>query len=246
MGCDCDKQKSGQTSGRQSDSVEGKATSRPFDRTGTAWLLGEAVRYLNTADKEGESGYARTVDVLRNCGTDVLETVNGIFKQVKAGDTSLRWNLLYVLGDAGDRSTADFFIRTALRKLPEVVEQQGCQSDRDMEMLVSTMAVHAVQKLAVRYPETSEALLHIISKRPERAILIEAVKVASELGLRDKVKEILREEDYWILDIRKARKEELVADPEREDGKERGFTPPKSGSLYTAPSMGCCCTRKEN
>jgi hypothetical protein len=246
MACDCDKHTSGHTSGPQSDSVEGKITNRPFDRSGTAWLLGEAVRYLNTADKEGEAGYARAVEVLRNCGTDVLETVNGIFRQVKAGDTTLRWNLLYVLGDAGERSAADFFVRTALHKLPEAVEEQGCQSARDMEMLVSTMAVHAVQKLAVRYPETSEALLHIISKRPERAILIEAVKVASELGLRDRVEKILPEEDRWILDIRKARREEIVAEPEREDGKERGFTPPKSGSLYTAPSMGCCCTRKEN
>ncbi len=246
MACDCDKHTSGQTSGRGSDSIEGKLTSRPFDRSGTAWLLGQAVRYLNTADKEGEAGYARTVEVLRNCGTDVLETVNGIFQQVKSGDTTLRWNLLYVLGDTGDRSAAEFFIRTALRRLPEAIEQEGCQNARDMEMLVSTMAVHAVQKLAVRHPETSEAVLQIIARRPEQAILIEAVKVATELGLRDKAKEILREHDYWILDIRKARTEEIVAEPEREDGKERGFTPPKSGSLYTAPSMGCCSTRKEN
>lgn len=246
MACDCDKHTSGQTSGRGSDSVEGKMTSRPFDRSGTAWLLGEAVRYLNTADKEGEAGYARAVEVLRNCGADVLETVSGIFRQVKAGDTTLRWNLLYVLGDTGDQSAADFFVRTALNKLPEATEQEGCQSARDMEMLVSTMAVHAVQKLAVRHPETSEALLKIISKRPEKAILIEAVKVAGELGLKDKIKGTLHEEDYWILDIRKARTEEVFAEPEREDGKERGFTPPKSGSLYTAPSMGCCCTRKEN
>ena len=245
MACDCDKHTSGQTSGRGSDSVEGKLSSRPFDRSGTAWLLGEAVRYLNTAGKEGEAGYARAVEVLRNC-PDVLETVRGIFKQVKSGDTTVRWNLLYVLGDAGDRSSADFFVSTALHKLPEVIEEQGCQSARDMEMLVSTMAVHAVQKLAVRHPETSETLLYIISKRPDKAILIEAVKVASELGLRDRVKEILPEEYHWILDIRKARTEEIFAEPEREDGKERGFTPPNSGSLYTAPSMGCCCTRKEN
>lgn len=204
------------------------------------------MRYLNTAGKEGEFGYTRAVEALRHCSHDLLDTVNGIFRQVKSGDTALRWNLLYVLGDAGDRSAADFLVRTALNKLPEAIEEEGCQSGRDMELLVSTMAVHAIHKVATRHPETADALLQIISKRPDRAILIEAVKVATELGLKDKVRGVLREEDYWILDIRKARTEEVVADPEREDGKERGFTPPKSGSLYTAPRSGCCCSGKEN
>ena len=238
----CDKQ----TSGAESDSLEVRGTSRPFDRSGTAWLIGEAVRYLNTPDKEGELGYTRAVEVLRNCGKDVLETVNGIFKQVKSGDSALRWNLLYVLGDVGDRSAADFLVHTALNKLPETHEEEGCQSARDMEMLVSTMAVHAIQKVAARHPEVSEALLQVVAKGPERPILIEAVKVAGELGLKDKVRGLLREEDHRILDIRKARTEEVFAEPEREDGKERGFTPPKSGSLYTAPSSRCGCAGKEN
>src|SRR5215208_2006970 len=124
-----------QTSGADSDSLAVKAANRPFDRSGTAWLLGEAVRYLNTPDKEGEFGYARAVELLRQCGHDVLETVTGLFKQVKSGDTTLRWNLLYVLGDVGDRSAADLLVQTAVRKLPEVIEEEGCQSGRDMEML---------------------------------------------------------------------------------------------------------------
>ena len=87
-------------------------------------------------------------------------------------------------------------------------------------------------------------LLKIVSERPARPILIEAVKVASELGLKEKVLELLPNEDHWILDIRRARTEEVFAEPERQDGKERGFTPPKTGALYTAPST-VCCTRKE-
>src|SRR5690349_23206250 len=120
MACDCDKHTSGQTSGRGSDSVEGTLSSRPFDRSGTAWLLGEADRYLNTPRNEGEAGYARAVEVLRNCG-DVLDTVRGIFKQVRSGDTTLRWHLHYVLADARDRNAADFFVSAALHKLPEAI-----------------------------------------------------------------------------------------------------------------------------
>lgn len=226
------------------DSLEVNAGSRQFDKSATAWLLGQAVRYLNTANKEGELAYTRVVEVLRRCSNDLLEAVNGIFRQVKSGDSSMRWNLLYVVGDVGDGSAADFLVRAALKTLPEAKEDGGCESDRDMEMLVCTMAVHALQRLAGRYPEVSEYLLKIISERPARPILIEAVKVANELGLKEKVQSLLPKEDHWILDIRRARTEEFFAEPERQDGKERGFTPPKSGSLYTAPSA-LCCTRKE-
>jgi hypothetical protein len=103
----------------------------------------------------------------------------------------LRWNLLYILGDAGEESTVDFLVQTALEQLPEVNPDQGCEGAQDAEMLVCTMAIHALRRVAGRHPEVSEAILKIVSERPARPILIEAVKVANELGLKEKVREIL-------------------------------------------------------
>jgi hypothetical protein len=234
-----------QTSKGDSDSLEVKATVRPFDRSATGWLLGQAVHYLNSADEGAAFEYARVVEVLRRCSGDLLEAVNEIFLQVKGGDTSLRWNLLYVLGDVGDENAADFLAGTALNPLPESKDGEGCESARDMEMLVSSGAVHALHRVATRHPQATDQVLKVIAARPAQAILIEAVKVAGELGLREKVQELLPKDDHWILDIRQARHQELYAEPEREDGKERGFTPPKSGSLYTAPNV-VCCNEKEN
>jgi len=233
-----------QASSNGGDCLEVDAEINPFDASSTAWLVGQAVRYLNTAGKEGELGYQRTLELLQQSSAEVQETVMQIFNQMKSGDAPLRWNLLYVLGDAGDSNAADFLVRSALKPLPEIKDDDGCESSRDMEMLVSTMAVHAIAKIAERYPEVSEHLLRIIAERPARPILIEAVKLASDLGLSEKVQELLPEDEHWILDIRRARTEELYAEPEREDGKERGFTPPKSGSEYTAPQVECC-SRKE-
>jgi len=228
-----------QTSRGGGDSLEVDAGNRPFDISATAWLVGQGVRYLNTADKEGELAYLRVLELLRRCSKDLLETVTGLFRQAKSGDAPLRWSLLYVLGDAGDGSAADFLVRTALEQLPEAKADQGCEGPRDAEMLVCTMAVHALQRVAGRHPEVSGQLLKIVSEKPARPILIEAVKVANELGLKEKVRDLLPKEDHWILDIRRARTEELFAEPEREDGKERGFTPPKTGLQYTAPQVAC-------
>lgn len=225
------------------DSLQGSAGGRPFDMSATAWLLGQGVRYLNTADKEGELAYQRVVELLRRCGKDLNETAVALFRQGRSGDVPLRWSLLHVLGDAADERAADFLVHTALETLPEA-NPEGCEGARDAEMLVCTMAVHALHGVAKRHREVSDALLKVVSARPARPILIEAVKVAGELGLKEKVREILPREDHWILDIRRARAEELLAEPEREDGKERGFTPPRTGLLYTAPSA-VCCARKE-
>src|SRR5512143_2294297 len=103
----------------ESDSLEMKAAIRPFDKSATAWLLSQAVRYLNTAGEEGEFGYTRVVEVLRHCRDDLSATVNGILQQVKGGDTTLRWNLFYLLGDAGDEGAAEVLLGAALRSLPE-------------------------------------------------------------------------------------------------------------------------------
>jgi hypothetical protein len=227
------------------DSLEVSASSRPFDTSATAWLVGQGVRYLNTADKEGELAYLRVVELLRSCGKDLQETVVGLFRQAKSGDAPLRWNLLYVLGDAGDAGAVDFLVRTALKQLPIANPDQGCEGARDAEMHVCTMAVYALHRIAQRHPEASEGLLKVVSARPARPILIEAVKVAGELGLREKIRDILPKEDHWILDIRRARTEEVFAEPERKDGEERGFTPPKTGSLYTAPKASSCAGKEK-
>jgi hypothetical protein len=156
------------------------------------------------------------------------------------GDAPLRWCLLHLLGDAADARAGDFLVRAAVEKLPERHRDEGCEGTYDTELLVRTGAVNALRSLAVRHKDAAARLLDVLSSRPERPILIEAVKAAVDLGLADKVRELLPKDEHWILDIRRAKTQEVFADAEREDGKERGFTPPKSGSLYTAPRMACC------
>lgn len=222
------------------DSISTNSGKRPFDKSATAWLIGQAVRYLNASDRESELSYERVVELLKRCAGDVLETVTGLLRQSKNSDPMLRWNLLHVLGDAGDHTAGDLLVRSALAKSPEPDGEEGCQKAGDIEILVSTMAVHALREIARRHPEAADRVLQVVSEKPIRPILVEAVKAARDLGLEEKVKELLSEEDRWILDIRTARVQELFAEPEREDTKERGFTAPKFGEHYTAPRFGCC------
>jgi hypothetical protein len=218
------------------DSVEGAPGDRPFDVSATASLVGEAVRGLNSAGPAGELTYDRMTELLRD-RKDALATLIALLERTGSGDAPLRWNLLHVLGDVADSAGAEFLVRAALESLPEQTSEDGCEGPRDIEMLLRTMAVHALRRVADRHPEVGEQILKTVSARPERPILIEAVKAADDLGYRDEIRKILPEDDQWILEIRRARTEEIFADPGREDTKERGFTPPRIGALYTAPQV---------
>jgi hypothetical protein len=226
-----------------SDGLEVTPGDRPFDLSATAWLVGQGVQYLNAEGEEGKHGYGRVTEVLAG-RADAVNTITQLARKTARTDVPLRWSLIYLLGDVGDAAAGEFLTRVALEALPAREEQRGCEGPRDGELLIRTIAVEALQRVAVRHPETAELLLRVAAEHPDRAVLIEAVKAAVQLGLRDKVREVLGEKDSWILDIRQVRAEEIGADPERKDTGERGFTPPKMPSQATTP-VAPCRTRKE-
>jgi hypothetical protein len=229
-----------QSSQAGSDRLELVSGDRPFDLSATAWLVGEAVRQLHAADAGGKLAYRHVTELLR-ARQDVVETIIQLGHGIGQGDVSLRWSLLHLLGDAADETAGDHLVRAAIEPLPEDAGREGCEGPRDTEMLVRTMAVEALAAIAARHREGAELLLKVVSERPARPILIEAAKAAAGLGLKDQVQDILPAEDQWILGIRKASVDEIRAERERADGTERGFTPPKMGSQFTAPSSACCC-----
>ena len=233
----------GSKDGDGSDRAEGSHGGRYFDDSAMAWLVGEAVRHLNAAGEEAELAYKRAIELLRS-RKDSTEVVTQLAHRVPADDIGLRWGLVHVLGDVGQADAADFLLHTALARLPEHDARQGCEGPRDGAVLVATMAVEALQRVAAGNKDVAEAVLKLAAARPARPILIEAVKAAGALGLGEKLREILPKEDHWMLDIRRARVEELHAEPEREDGKERGFTPPRGRELITAPGI-CGCHSRE-
>jgi len=218
------------------DKLELLAGDRPSDASSTAWLVGQGVHHLYSAGKEGELAYQNAIELLRD-RKDAVEMITQLVQRTTSAELPLRWSFLYVLGDVADQAAADLLVRLAVEPLPEGARQKGCEGPHDAEILVRTMAVEALQQVATRHPEAAGHLLKIISERPARPILIEAVKAAGDLGLKEKLRDILQAEDHWILDIRKAPTEEIAAQPPRKDRDERASTPPRLASLSTAPSI---------
>ncbi|QSX77881.1 hypothetical protein [Agrilutibacter solisilvae] len=233
-----------ETGNKGSDCVELEQGRHWFDASETAWLIGQAVRYLNGAEPTDERHYQHTVALLREHkdGTRAISQL----AHATSEDPTLRWNLLHVLGDAGDVKSAKYLVTAALEPLPDRTREKGCEGPFDTELLNRTMAVIALATVAGRHKDAAQSLLKIIGSAPARPVLIEAVKAAVDLGLQDRVREMLPEEERWILDIKRVSYREVNADPEREDGKEVGYTPPRHRADHTAPSSNACCGCREN
>lgn len=224
---------------RGSDQLEVYNEPRSSNNSPNEWLISKAVFYLNSTDQDAEISYNNVIELLSK-----NEAAEAIIQQVRSGNKSdkmLQWSLLYLLGDVVNRESAKWLTDYALERLPE--RGEGCESPRDSIVLLRTMAIHSLIKICHRYSEVSEQVLQIVAKHPDNEILIEAVKGAVELGLKEKLRELLPQEDHWMIDIRKARTEEVHADPERVDTKEIGFVPPKDKEQYSSPAVSCCCTK---
>jgi hypothetical protein len=213
--------------------------------TPTLWLIGQAFELLNAASEAAAVACAHVVQLLK-CRDDALDTLTKVLRSSPAEDIGLRWNALYLVGEIGDRSAADLLYRVAVEDIPKSCEDvKACESPRDGEVLVRTMAVEALQRVAERDPEAGETMLAVVAAQPTPPVLIEAVKAARALQLGDKAAKRLRKEQQWMLDIKIQRVQEVMAKPERADDAAVGFTPPGVRTARLAPAADCCTARVE-
>ena len=232
MGCNCT------TPDGVRDKLELQRSRSFIEYTPDAWLVQQAVIQLNSSGKQAEQLYARIIELLiKNESGDLIIQ---LIRTTPNTDVTLKWSLLYILGDVKSTTSVKWMTQYTLEPLP--VRGQSCEGPRDGELLLRTMAIESIKKIALQYPDTSESILRIIAARPDKALLIEAVKAAIELGLKEKLYEILPKEDLWTLDIRKARIEEFHAESGKTDTKEIGYIPPRKMADYTTPSIKCACT----
>lgn len=216
-------------------------------KTPTHWLIDQAFAALNAEGERAAVSYKHTAELLR-CRKDAVDTLVRVAQSSSAEDVGRRWCAWYIVGDVGDKAAAEPLYRAAATALPEhgkdakCGETRGCEGPRDGEVLVRTMAVEALQRVAERHEEARPYVLELISAQPDRAILIEAVKAARALGLAEEASKRLNKEDRWMLDIKAVSVQEVMAEPERADDSVVGHMAPVMRTKQDVPAADCCCT----
>jgi hypothetical protein len=216
-------------------------------KTPTHWLIDQAFAALNAEGERAAAAYKHVAELLKT-RKDAAETLLRVAQSSPAEDIGRRWCAYYIVGEVGDKTAAEPLYRAAASSLPEhgkegrCDETRGCEGPRDGEVLVRTMAVEALQRVAERHEEARPYVLELISAQPDRAILIEAVKAARALGLSDDAAKRLKKEDRWMLDIKMVPVQEVMAEPERADDSALGYSAPVMRRKQDVPAADCCCT----
>jgi hypothetical protein len=221
-------------------SPDDKLTQRTVEAAETSptgWLIQQSVATVHQGD-EG-AAVRRRLDELLHSRADLVDETRVMFGRLGRNDPMLRWTVLYALSEVLDERAAEFLAGVALSPLPDD-DPRACETVRDSEVLVHTMAIEALRRIASRVPDVSKYLLQIVSAQPAQPLLVEAVKACRSLGLADAVKSRLAGESYWMLDLRQAAPTELAVKVERRDDRKAMPSAPRKPFGTSKPKIGRC------
>ncbi|HYJ04162.1 MAG TPA: hypothetical protein VEX43_03450 [Chthoniobacterales bacterium] len=223
------------------DDLDAATPRRVLDRDAVAWLAGQGIRYLHAANADEEMSFKRTVELLQRM-PGATAAIAQAFHETSREDHSLRWALLYLLAEVGDASAAEIFFKAAAEPVPSRDRYpQGCETPRDGEVLVRTMAIAGLARTVPDNKDATELLYKLLAAQPERALRIETVKALMALDPRaaGRIKETLPKELHFVTDLTKVRAEALAVEHETKTI-DKARLAPQLGAKPSSPRSSCC------
>jgi hypothetical protein len=213
------------------DAVSPQSASVLTTQSGVGRLL---LRALVLAHGSGPAVEAELEEVLAELAAspeETLEELRRFNESAGPDDVGLRWTTLYVASMLTEPNGRPWLTEVACETLPpDPTAGEACESSLDGEVLVRVMATEAiVGLLGVEEEATIEALLEVISRQPHvsiRAVAGQAL-VEHDPSLREPVLELLPEDQWFIVDLRRVPHTELTIDQES--------LPPDSETLSPGP-----------
>ena len=214
-----------------------------FNRDAVAWLVGQGIRHLNAADADGEHALLRVRELLQRADA-ASATIAQALHDCAQDDHSLRWSLLYLLDGLDDPRAAEVFYRAAAEPVPAADRYpRGCETPRDGEVLVRTMAIAGLARRARGDAKAADMLFKLLEAQPERALRVETVKalMAADPGHAERIRALLPQELHFALELKTVRAEALAVEHEtsRVDGAVRA--PVLDGTRVAPKSTRCGC-----
>jgi len=229
----------------QKDQFEPRNHNR-IERTPDSWLIAQGIRHLHSVDDAGMQEYRHAVQLLKT-RDGAPKLVEIALREADPHDIPLRWALLYLLADLEHPSADEVFMRAASQAIPDAPRgDQGCTTIRDGEILVRTMAIAGLARVPDTDANVEKALFTLLRKLEEPALRVEIVKALVKLNPKngEVIREILPEDQRFMLYLRCADKKELSVKSDRQDGKDKLARAPLFDQPRTTPHATCHCEEK--
>ena len=211
-----------------------EAKRRPLEAESSVLAAIEAMHFT---DERGEAAYQKAVSALREKPDQLRKTVTDL-ELATPNDHNLHWTLYFLLADLELPDLASMFIDAAVRDLPEVNEATPCEGVEEDRILVATMAVEGLERLAKKDPDAAvAALIEVVERQPNVAVRAAAVQAILSVrpDTEPDIARLLPEDQLHVLEARRVPVEQLSASPERATPKRSGEPSPRLLSDANAP-----------
>lgn len=174
---------------------------------------------------------------------DATSTIGAILQRVPREDVSLRWSLLYVLAETGDARAADLFMEVASARIGMERDPRACEGPYDGEVLVRTMAVEGLGRLAGKDQGVIDRLRRVIEAQPDQAMRTEAIKaiLAAFPQEAERLRHVLPEELHFALALRHVRAQSLAVEHEASKLDTVRAMPSLDGKSHGPSIRSCKC-----
>jgi len=195
------------------DTLEDVKVEPMFD--GISEPLRDALLLMHSVDESSVESYLKAIDLLNSEPERTVAEVSALDGTLPYDAYLPKWSLLYVLAEVNHPAATDFLLEVACREIPAIdYNSHGCEAPGESALLVGAMAVEGLQYLAsIDRTAATRALLSVVERQGHIAIrsaAVEALRAAAP-ELLPQVKSMLPERQRWIVDLRRAALEDLIA-----------------------------------
>jgi hypothetical protein len=202
---------------------------------------------MHLSGEEGEREYGHVIRLLR-ADPRAAAAVADLWIRAAAGDSMLRWSLLYIVAEIEDPACLDVLRHQAMHELPERMRGKGiCEQASDYEELVAVMAIEGLGRLAAAgNAQAEDALIEVVAHQHRKSLRqpAAAALLAVRADLRTRVEEMLSENERYVLNLREATDADLQVQlvhkdrdrkPKRRDAHPKPPLTERGGSAPVAP-----------
>lgn len=205
----------------------------PFQFNGIEENISErirnAVNKMGAVGDDAEKNYQAALDSIKPNAQKIIEAIRKELEVIPTDRYLDKWSLIQLLAELRDPASLPLLDKILSKPLPkELYKDPHKRSSLRQETINLTTAVEAITRIASKENKDALQLLFKHAKHESLSVRRASIQGVIEYGdqnAREKLKEILSKNDYYLLDIKKTNIEKVPQISIKDGDIPKRFTP---------------------